>query len=130
MTSRSSFLRWALWLAAFALLLKAAVPMLATASAHVQGKTLVEVCTVYGMATVAVDDQGAPLPPPEHGTAHNGEHCVLSGLMALSTPAPVAAHLPVVEPALALRVGATYFQTPDANAVWISGLKHGPPALS
>lgn len=124
-------MRWALWLAAFALLLKAAVPMLATASAHVQGKTLVEVCTVYGMATIAVDDQGSPLPQSDTDGAHAGEHCVLSGLLALGVPPAVkTVDLASPMPGASLRVAATYFQTPDANAAWIARLKHGPPAFS
>ena len=38
----SSSLRWALWVFAAALLLKAAMPMLASASAQAQGKAVVE----------------------------------------------------------------------------------------
>jgi hypothetical protein len=113
------------------MLLKAAVPMLATASAHVQGKTLVEVCTVYGVATVAVDDDGSPTPQPVQSAAHNGEHCVLSGLVALGAP-PLVHRIDAKPPVAAgvLRVASTWFQTSDANAAWIARLKQGPPELS
>jgi uncharacterized protein involved in copper resistance len=121
--------RWALWVFALALLLKAAVPLLATASAHVQGKTLVEVCTVYGVATVALDGQESA-PQSDHGQAHAGDHCALSGAVALATP-PVS--LPALE--AAARLGAAPLshpssQAPDACATWVARLKHGPPAFS
>ncbi len=61
--------RWALWLFVAALLLKSAMPLLANASAKMQGKALVEVCTVYGVSLVPLDgvlNQGsrAWLPAP------------------------------------------------------------------
>jgi hypothetical protein len=131
MMSRPSSMRWAFWLVALALLLKAAVPMLAAASAHAQGKALVQVCTVYGMATVVVDADGQPVHPPEQAGAHGGEHCVLSGLVALGVP-PSAKAVDAVPPlsTAALRVASTWFQTADASAAWIARLKHGPPNLS
>ena len=51
--------RFALWTLALALLLKAALPMLAAASAGVQRKAVFEVCTVYGVRT-ADAAQAAP----------------------------------------------------------------------
>lgn len=71
--------RWALWVFAAALLLKAAMPLLATLSAHVQGKAVAEVCSVSGVATVPLSGDGQPLAssldthagsshhPPAHG---------------------------------------------------------------
>ena len=122
--------RWALWVFAAALLLKAAMPLLATASAQVQGKTLVEVCTVYGVAMVplAGDNQE---PAPDHTAAHGSEHCALTALTALA--APDAASMDLV--AVPIRDGAPprahpSSQAPDACATWVARLKHGPPAFS
>jgi len=131
MTSRHPASRWAAWAFALALLLKAAVPMLASVSAQVQGKTLVEVCTVYGVATVALDDSGEPKPvPADHAGAHGSEHCALSAVLAFAAPEPA----PVIAPAAAgqapersVRAGVP---AADAEADWIARLKHGPPSLT
>jgi hypothetical protein len=130
-----SLKRWTPWVFALALLLKAAVPLLATAAAHAQGKTLVEVCTVYGVATVAVDDASTqPGTPdgPGHAGTHAGDHCVLSGVLlgaalgtcasAVALHAPERAASPPPAPRLAL--------PPDACADWVARLKHGPPSLT
>jgi hypothetical protein len=131
MISRQPASRWAVWAFALALLLKAAVPMLASVSAQMQGKTLVEVCTVYGVATVALDDSGEPKPmPTDHAGAHGSEHCTLSAVLALGAPQPAAL-------IAAVAVGRVHEQpvragvpTPDAQADWIARLKHGPPLLT
>ena len=130
MTSRHLASRWAAWAFALALLLKAAVPMLASVSAQVQGKTLVEVCTVYGVATVALDDSGEPKPvPADHAGAHGSEHCALSAVLALVAPepGPVIAAAAAEAHRLPVRAGAP---TPDAEADWIARLKHGPPSFT
>ena len=120
--------RVALWAAVWALLLKAAVPMLATASAEWQGKTLVEVCTVYGVTTVALDAADGSPAPADHPGAHAGEHCVLSALLALSTTEALVSTWPSVQfaqapPALPTAGDSRH----DAQARWAAGLKHGPP---
>lgn len=127
--SRSSMPhRLLLWLAVCAMLLKAAVPLLASASAEMQGKALVEVCTSYGVATVSLDD-GTPA-TPDHPLPHAGDHCVLGALVAFGATGPVIATLP---PADTRRVDvapvpeATAF---DADAAWIARLKHGPPLFA
>jgi len=122
-------LRLALWVAACAMVLQGAMPLLAKVSADMQGKNLVEVCTVYGVATVELDDEGRPLPTSSHG--NGGAHCALSALLAFAPP-PVPAVLAVVSvrataPAEAQRVDGPAF---DASARWIAGLKHGPPSVS
>ena len=82
---------WWAWIAVAALLLKAAVPLLATASAHAQGKTLVEVCTVYGVATVALDGAvEAGSDAPMHAALQHGDPCTLSSLLAGTVPPSVA----------------------------------------
>ena len=112
-----------------ALLLKAAMPLLAGASAQLQGKALVEVCTVYGVATVALDSQGSQ-PAPAHAAAHTGDHCTLTGLVALAAPeAQPMAWPETPHNAAAPRPGPSS-QAPDACAAWVAGLKHGPPALA
>ncbi|KQU78529.1 MULTISPECIES: DUF2946 family protein [unclassified Rhizobacter] len=131
MISRHPASRWAVWAFALALLLKAAVPMLASVSAQLQGKTLVEVCTVYGVATVALDDAGEPKPmPADRAGAHGSEHCALSAVLALAAPEPGPALAVVAterahEPPVRIEGPA-----PDAEADWIARLKHGPPSLT
>ena len=129
MNSRKPSSRWALWAFAVALLLKAAMPLLATASAELQGKTLVEVCTVYGVSLVPLNGQGGA-PAPEPMVQHGGEHCALTALTALVAPelplragAPPGGHPPGL---LAPRSSST----PDACATWVARLKHGPPKVS
>jgi hypothetical protein len=80
--------RWALWVFAAALLLKSAMPWLASASAQLQGKTLVEVCTVYGVALVPQSGHAtdpAPDHPPDHagGAASDAQADILQALVAL-----------------------------------------------
>lgn len=120
--------RWALWAFALVLLLKAAVPLLASASAELQGKALAEVCTVYGVTTI-VQDGPASAPAPEGGSvAHGGEHCTLTALMVLSAPERQALVISVPQRANPAPVFHPSRQAPDACATWVARLKHGPPA--
>ncbi|MCM5679917.1 hypothetical protein M8A51_10270 [Schlegelella sp. S2-27] len=135
MSLRSWSTRCAFWAVAASLLLKAAVPLLAAAAAQVQGRTLVEICTVYGVRTVVQGEEAAALDADDgqgHDTRtlHGDSHCVLTGLLALAgatsaeaaLDAPAAAsrpRLPVLGPPLA---------TLDKNLRWVMRLKHGPPA--
>ncbi|WKB52884.1 DUF2946 family protein [Eleftheria terrae] len=129
--------RFAFWAVAFALLLKAAVPLLASAAAQQQGKTLVEVCTVYGIKTVALEADGSttdlPADTDPHGAAavHGSDHCVLSGMLAHAAPAQA--------PAAAIRVPPHWLPpatappsttVPDAAAAWSARLYHPPPSLA
>ena len=122
MSRRSWSTRFALWAAVCALLLKAAVPLLATASAEARGVALVEVCTVYGVATVALDGESAP----DHPTTHAGEHCVLSAVMALAAPQPAALAFTETAPLTAAPPRAAV-AAHDASARWIARQKQGPP---
>ena len=127
---RHSPSRWALWVFAAALLLKAAMPMLASASAHAQGKAVVEVCTVYGVSVVSLDGQD-PAPSPDHLAEHGNPHCALSALTALvDPPSGAQAALPTPVPAEAASPVQALPLAPDASAAWIARLKHGPPALA
>ncbi len=130
---RNADSRWALWVFVAALLLKAVMPMLASASAQAQGKTLVEVCTVYGVSLVPLDGSGSPQDSPQtdHTAAHADPHCALSALMAVAAPEPQALDVPA-----AAHLGASpplahpSPQAPDACATWVARLKHGPPTFS
>ena len=130
MNSRPPSPRWAFWVFAAALLLKSVMPWLANASAQMQGKTLVEVCTVYGVSLVAPSG-GATEPAPDHPLGHGAEHCALTGLAALAQVDP-----PALVPARgALHVASAprahrSSQAPDACATWVARLRHGPPTFA
>lgn len=108
-----------------ALLLKAAMPLLAGASAQLQGKALIEICTVYGVATVVLDSQGSQ-PAPAHAAAHAGDHCALTGLVALAAPEAQPMAWPETPHNVAALRPCSSSQAPDACAAWVAGLKHGP----
>lgn len=104
--------------------------MLATAAAYVQGKALVEVCSVYGVRTVVLDSDGRPA-PSDPAAGQHGDHCALSGLLALAVAEPAP---PLRLAALALADASCVARDPvparDACASWIARLKRGPPSLS
>jgi hypothetical protein len=133
MNFRQPSSRWAslsIWVFAAALLLKSAMPWLASASAQMQGKTLVEVCTVYGVSLVPVGDAGRE-PAPDHPSAHGSEHCALSALTALAQVDPPAlATAPVLPRDASPPRAHLSSQAPDACATWVARLKHGPPVLA
>jgi hypothetical protein len=122
--------RWALWVFAAALLLKSAMPLLASASAQMQGKALAEVCTVYGIAAAPGAEHGHP---SDHDQApgHGADHCALTALTVLGTTAtPVLAAVAVVLPVVALPIALASRWAHDTCATWVARLKHGPPTLS
>lgn len=104
------------------------MPLLATASAHAQGKTLVEVCTVYGVALVPLAGQGEA---PATGHGAHAEQCALTALVALA-PAEFPALGTV--PAWAGHAAGLRAHAPppacDACAAWAARLQHGPPAFA
>lgn len=115
------------------LLLKAAAPMLASASALAQGRSVVEVCTVYGVSTrvIEADADAAPARGDRRDDApgaHHGQPCVLSALAACAGPAMHELHVPAATPAPALAgplQGAP--ATPGACARWLAQRHHAPP---
>ena len=121
--------RWALWLFAAALLLKAAMPMLATASAQAQGKTVVEICTVYGVSLVALDGQD-PAPAPAGHAADHADHCALTALTAFAAadPALLAAFFDFSAPPAVAPPADLSPREPDPSARWVARLHHAPPA--
>lgn len=121
-------LRGILWVFAAALLLKAAVPFLASASAEWQGKSVAEICTAYGVVTVPMPQDGSSHEP---AAAHGGEHCALLALPSLAAaPAQVVLPGPGLAPAAAPAVAPCDEGRPHACATWVARLKHGPPRLT
>lgn len=127
MHARRLIIRWTPWVFALALLLEAAVPMLAATAAQWQGKALAEVCTVYGVATVALDGSGGA--GHEGAGAHAGEHCALGGWVVVALPGvlPVVTPGRVDVPAAPSRAQPTLRR--DACAAWAARLGHGPPQV-
>jgi hypothetical protein len=122
--------RWALWVFAAALLLKAAMPLLANASAQMQGKTLVEVCTVYGVSLVPLGGDGGE-PSSDHAPTHGSDHCALTALTALATPeSPTFDAVAATTREVAAPRAHRTTPAPDACATWVARLQHGPPALA
>ncbi len=124
MKLRKASSRWAAWAFALALLLKAAIPMLASGSAHLQGKALVEVCTVYGVATLAPDANGAGHEP---ASGHASDHCALSGLTALAGVTNPTSSLPAQRLPTAGQAMARAAPAADPRAAWMARLEHAPP---
>ena len=176
--------RLTVWAFAGALLLKSAVPMLASAAATLQGKGVAEVCDVYGVPKLSlVAAAGAhehahahahghehahrheqhvgsvlqdhahgavaattlqrhahahlttaasaatPTPDghgPAHRSAHGGDHCALTGMVALATGAPAFAPRPSAR-RVELAAVAASAAPHDAAARWATLLEHGPP---
>lgn len=127
------------WLALM-LLLKAALPLLAVGAAQAQGKTLVEVCTVYGVKTVVLDAAGqvlgdaADLDNGSHSdsAAPSSDHCVLAGVVAYAAPGPSTAieALPSSLAGLPPPATAPPRAALDAAARWAARLHHAPPILN
>lgn len=127
------------WLALM-LLLKAALPLLAVGAAQAQGKTLVEVCTVYGVKTVVLDAAGqvlgdaADLDDGSHsdGAAPGSDPCVLTGVVAYAAPgpSPTIETLPSSLAGLPPPATAPPRAALDAAARWAARLHHAPPILN
>lgn len=116
------------WLLAAALLLRAAVPLIATAAAQRQGLTLAEVCSVYGVRMVAVD-AGHGVQGDEQGAAVAHAGCALA-FLAGTAPSPDEPALPrracvarAAPPTLADREPPP----PDAQRRWLAARMHEPP---
>lgn len=121
---------WA-WLLVALVLLKAAVPLLATAAAVRQGVALAEVCSVYGVRVVAIraTNIGTNDPAPAPGVMHaDGEHCTLGSLLGGPAPALLAT-VPPHPPAGGLTVAATPLRPlpRDASQRWLMARLHAPP---
>ncbi|WP_298234580.1 hypothetical protein [uncultured Azohydromonas sp.] len=133
--------RWIVQLAILALLLKAAVPLLASAAARLQGVAVGQVCELYGVAPALLKVQpphashaahAEAAEPASHEpgaeAAHRGDHCALAALAALAPQALEAATALAFEPWQSRAPVRPASTTPrDASAAWAARLKHGPP---
>jgi hypothetical protein len=155
---RSAWLRHrAIFVMVCALLLKAAVPMLASAAAGLQGKSVAQICTVYGVATVAaqqamdaayaahsdhaghaghahadhaahVGQAGSTDHSHHSAAAHGGDHCALAGMVALAAEDDAAPFVqPPVHRAPAPQPARSACAATDSCALWVARLKQGPP---
>ena len=112
------------------LLLKAAMPMLASAAAQAQGKALVEVCTTYGVSLVPLDGGDVPS-PSDHAVGHAGDHCVLGALAVLAAPELPGLSVAAAPPGETPRPGVPASSPArDACATWAARLQHGPPVFA
>ena len=156
MLSRSWPSRFALWAAVFALLLKAGVPLFAATAAGLQGVPVAEICPVYGVSLAAAqghhgDDAGGV--HAEHAAHHHahhaghhqghggdehkshelaahGDHCALTALAAAAAPDDVDWFVAPLSHAVATVTESSTNRVPDACALWVARLKHGPPAAA
>jgi hypothetical protein len=141
MVSARALRSWTVGLAVFALLLKAAVPMLASAAARLQGVPVAQVCDIYGVQTVldaAADPHAgheghaghgdAPGDGGSHAAGDADSHCALVALGVFTAGEPPA--LPPYdarEPARHVPA-ADASHRHDAAALWVARLKQGPPS--
>ena len=127
---RSTCEGWPVLLLAALLLLKSAMPWLASLAAQAQGKDLVQICTEHGVKLVAAENPAQQSPAPQLSSAAN-EHCPLNGLCALaSPPSTEIGPIPAAwrQPAATLQREVVHVQ--DACATWAARLEHGPPSLA
>jgi len=119
---------WLLWLLAWVLLLKAAVPLLAAASARERGVSLAEVCSVYGVRTVTLE-QGSESSKPAQSEHAGSEQCALTPLLATAvlTSPPVAAVLLHAPTQAQLQRPAVPLARADASLDWLAVQTHAPP---
>jgi hypothetical protein len=118
------------WLLVCVVLLKVATPLLATVSARERAVSLAEVCSVYGVRSIALKEPSDTSKPVPSGHADAG-HCVLTSLLgAAVVAAPAVAAVQLHAPA------PTRFQAlaksplpPDAGLAWLAGRTHAPPPL-
>lgn len=122
---------WLLGLLVFVVLLKAATPLLATLSARERAVSLAEICSVYGVRLVAIEEPADRSKQPPSGHA-GSEHCVLAPLLgAALLAAPVAPMVQLHAPAQArFQVPAKPPLPPDAGLAWLAGRTHAPPSLA
>jgi len=120
------------WLLVFVVLLKAATPLLATLSARERAVPLAEICSVYGVRSVALEEpSGTSKPrPSEHASS---EHCVLTPLLGaamLTAPAGAAVQLHAPAQPLFQPPAANSPLPPDAGLAWLAGRTRAPPPWS
>ena len=141
MARRSRLSKLAVWAAAFALILRAGVPLLAAGAAQMRGVAVADVCEVYGVALPAAAPMhehgnhahhhaGHSGHDPHPGDAHSGDHCALTALGALA-----ASYLAVTDHSqpqtnVCDLAASTRSAIHDASATWTARRKHGPPLFA
>lgn len=125
------------WVLMGLLLFRAGAPGLAATAAQVRGTALVEICSVYGVRTVAVDAEGMPLDTALHLPASQDTSppaglgdCALAALPLFELPPPdtLPARSPLLRQAELPRAAPAADLPADADRRWWSGLKQEPPA--
>ena len=115
-----------LWAMVALLLLRAAMPLLAAWAANDRGVALVEVCSVYGVRTLAVD---GPAEPASAAHLSADGSCALASLLGPGAPLPTAA-LPPVPTADVSPGRHHHLRDPvrhDASQRWLTWRLHAPP---
>jgi hypothetical protein len=117
---------WA-WAWVCAVLLKAAVPLLAASAAQWQGAAMADVCSAYGVRTVA-SGGAAPSPESPH-QAHADKHCALSPLLGSSglLPSSATADATSAQPPGPVPQRRALPTPPDASQRWLAHRLHAPP---
>jgi hypothetical protein len=116
------------WLLIALSLLKLATPWVASVAAQQRGVALVEVCSVYGVRTVALPKKGVPMPAGEAAHGDSGD-CVLASVLGAAGlglhPAAVLLHAPPQAPPwrMAMVLAAPH----DASRRWLAAQLHAPP---
>lgn len=125
--ARSRPLRhWTIFTAVFALLLKAAVPLLASTAASLHGTAVAQVCSVYGVRLAPQAEHNADHDADPAG-AHGDNHCALTALAALAPHAVNDLALPAAATQAEPRLPAVS-SFHDAAALWAARMWHPPPA--
>lgn len=93
--------------------------------------SLAEICSVYGVRLVAIEEPASASKQSPSGHA-GSEHCVLAPLLgAALLAAPVAPMVQLHAPAQArFQVPAKPPLPPDAGLAWLAGRTHAPPSLA
>jgi hypothetical protein len=146
---------WIVHLTVLLLLLKAAVPLLASSAAYLQGKGVGEICEIYG---VVLTKPGANAEHGEHahhahrmnhgeelasgeepwsrqqkhssGVHPGGDHCALTALGVFGTTDCSAAFSAPATSSSGQPSWHAASRAHDASRLWAARLQHGPPLIS
>jgi hypothetical protein len=145
MSRRQLLVRWVCWIALAALLLRGAMPLLATGAAHLQGVDVGSVCPVVGVVLPEpfrdahaghghhAVDPAEPVDAGEHapgsGATHEGDRCAITALAEFAgwhaELVAVAGHQ---QPTVVSSVEQRRPDWADGSAMWVAGHKQGPPS--
>ncbi|MYM42115.1 DUF2946 domain-containing protein [Duganella qianjiadongensis] len=124
MIIRSTIFRFALWLAALAMLLSVLAPTISRISTK---SDWVEVCSVVGSKLVRVVANTDGDQPTESRAAMNCPYCALHIDLALPSPPQVALIDHIIRLAFVPRL---LLQAPRAQFVWAPAQSRAPPILA